>query len=283
MKPIVLLAAFITLSVSALNAQTIDETYSKGVCEFSYCNYDKAFEQFLIAANQGHTTAQRMLGYCYRHGYGVQKNLELSKTWYKKAVDKGDEYAIECYNDLLEDEKYGHFFDGPNNIPSSGHSHCDDIDTQKIAATTESKEENNATLKDSTVIIELETISEMISKGEDISGKTITAVNSINFDFGSDKIKTESYTYLDNLLKVLKQTGAKINVKGHTDNVGTEAANLKLSRDRAKAVVNYLVKHGIDKNIITYEGFGSERPLSSNDTEEGRALNRRVEFELLKK
>lgn len=283
MKPIVLLAALITLSVSALNAQTIDETYSKGVCEFSYCNYDKAFEQFQIAANQGHTTAQRMLGYCYRHGYGVQKNLKQSKLWYKKAVDKGDEYALECYNDLLEDEKYGHFYDGPDYIPSSGHSHCDIDDNRKVATETESKSEKEAIQKDSTEIIELETISKMISKGEDISGKTITAVNSINFDFGSDKIKTESYTYLDNLLKVLKQTGAKINVKGHTDNVGTEAANLKLSRDRAKAVVNYLVKHGIDKNIITYEGFGSERPLSSNDTEEGRALNRRVEFELLKK
>lgn len=222
-----------------------------------------------------------MLGYCYRYGYGVQKNLKQSKLWYKKAVDKGDEYAIECYNSLLDDEKYGHFYDGPDYIPSSGHSHCDSDANKNVAAIEETrKEDNRHPQMDEHEITELETISEMVSKGEDVSGKTITAVNAINFDFGSDKIKPESYAYLDELLKVLKKTSVRIHVKGHTDNVGTTTANLKLSQDRAKAVVNYLVKHGIDKKIISYEGFGSEHPLTTNDTEEGRAMNRRVEFEL---
>ena len=283
MKSIVLFFTVIALSIKVLYAQTVDETYSKGVCEFTYCNYDKAFQQFQIAANQGHTTAQRMVGYCYRYGYGVNKNLTQAKTWYKKAVDKGDEYAIECYKQLLDDEKYGFFYEGPNYIPSSGHSHCDKDDIQKITDNDKNDRTKAIDKKDEPEIYGLEEISDMISKGEDVTGKTITAVNAINFDFGSDKITAESYAYLDELLQVLKRTGAKIKVNGHTDNVGADAANLKLSQDRAKAVVNYLVGHGIDKKRIEFEGVGSKRPLTTNETEEGRAINRRVEFQILEK
>lgn len=274
MKPIIFLI-IIVFGANCSYAQTVDETYSKGVCEFMYRNYDKAFQQFQIAANQKHATAQRMVGCCYRFGYGVQKNLQQAKSWYKKAVDAGDEYAKECYQQLLEDEKYGVFYDGPNYIQPSGHSHCEDLPKPTLTADTPDEKQPE--------IITLDDISDMISNGEDVSGKTITAVNSITFDFGSDKIKSESYAYLDELLKVLKQAGAKIKVKGHTDNVGSETANLKLSQDRAKAVANYLVTHGVDKKMIQSEGFGSQIPLMPNDTEEGRAMNRRVEFEILDK
>jgi len=279
MKQIILL--IITMSVLNISfAQTADETYSRGVCEFTYRNYDKAFEQFQIAANQNHITAQRMLGYCYRCGYGVKKNLQQAKKWYKKAVVSGDKYAAECYQSLLEDEKYGRFYDGVDYVSPSGHSHCDCIVTKTEIA---SVEKNDESTNENSEIYGLDDISDMISKGENIKGKTITAINTINFDFGSDKIKSESYEYLDDLLKVLKQADAKIKVKGHTDNVGSENANLKLSQARAKAVVNYLITHGVDKKMIMYEGFGSQFPLMPNDTEEGRAMNRRVEFEILEK
>lgn len=128
---------------------------------------------------------------------------------------------------------------------------------------------------------ELDEIIALISDGESVLGKTICAVNTITFDFGSAVIKPESYDYLDNLAQILKRTGADIKVNGHTDNKGTDALNLKLSTDRAKAVVDYLADKGIDREKLSYEGFGPHRPIADNATEEGRAINRRVEFEIL--
>lgn len=129
----------------------------------------------------------------------------------------------------------------------------------------------------------LEEITTMMAKGESVEGKTICAINdAINFDYGKSKIKSESYDYLNGLAETLIRTNAKIKVKGHTDNRGTADFNMKLSNDRAKAVVDYLIKRGVSPSKLTYEGYGMSLPLTDNDTEEGRSLNRRVEFEILK-
>jgi OOP family OmpA-OmpF porin len=128
---------------------------------------------------------------------------------------------------------------------------------------------------------ELEEISQMIADGKSVKGKTICAINTINFDFGSAKIKEESFDYLNKLAEILKSTGANIKVNGHTDSIGTVEYNLKLSRDRAKSVVNYLTNKGIAKEKLSSEGYGPNRPLTTNETDEGRAMNRRVEFEIL--
>jgi len=72
--------------------------------------------------------------------------------------------------------------------------------------------------------------------------------------------------------------GLKINVEGHTDNVGEPAANKKLSEQRAAAVVSAIVKSGVDKARLGYAGYGQERPVGDNRTEDGRAANRRVEL-----
>jgi outer membrane protein OmpA-like peptidoglycan-associated protein len=69
-----------------------------------------------------------------------------------------------------------------------------------------------------------------------------------------------------------------IRINGYTDNVGNEADNLKLSDNRAKAVVNYLVSQGIDVKRLTSKGFGEMQSIADNSTEEGKALNRRTEF-----
>ena len=69
-----------------------------------------------------------------------------------------------------------------------------------------------------------------------------------------------------------------IRINGYTDNVGNGADNLKLSEDRAKAVVNYLISQGINAKRLTSQGFGESQPVADNSTEEGRALNRRTEF-----
>lgn len=129
----------------------------------------------------------------------------------------------------------------------------------------------------------LEEITTMMAKGESVEGKTICAINdAINFDYGKSEIKSESYDYLNGLAETLIRTNAKIKVKGHTDNRGTADFNMKLSNDRAKAVVDYLIKRGVSPSKLTYEGYGMSLPLTDNDTEEGRSLNRRVEFEILK-
>ena len=128
----------------------------------------------------------------------------------------------------------------------------------------------------------LEEISAMMSSGENVYGKTFCAVDAIQFEFGNSTIKRSSYAYLDKLAKILKETGMKVEVKGHTDNVGTEDFNMKLSKERAKGVVNYLVKNGVPTSQLTYSFYGMSQPLADNDTEDGRKLNRRVEFEILK-
>jgi OmpA-OmpF porin, OOP family len=74
-----------------------------------------------------------------------------------------------------------------------------------------------------------------------------------------------------------------IEISGHTDNIGVDAANLKLSDDRAKSVVEYLTGKGVATSRFSAKGYGETKPVVTNDTEEGRALNRRVEFIILKK
>lgn len=121
----------------------------------------------------------------------------------------------------------------------------------------------------------------LMSKGQSVAGKTICAIDDINFDFAKSTIKPSSYVYLDKLAQMLTRTNARICVKGHTDNVGSQESNMELSKQRAKAVVDYLVGKGVDSKKLSYEYYGMSRPLTDNDTEEGRRQNRRVEFEIL--
>ena len=126
----------------------------------------------------------------------------------------------------------------------------------------------------------LEEINDLIAKNESVKGKTICAISDINFDFGESTIQPASYPYLNQLAQTIIKMNCNINVKGHTDNVGSNDFNMKLSRQRAEAVMNYLIDQGVDKQKISYMYYGSSKPLSTNNTEEGRTTNRRVEFEI---
>ncbi len=109
-------------------------------------------------------------------------------------------------------------------------------------------------------------------------------LRNIYFDFGTARLKKESYPELDNLLKVLQENPRyMIEISGHTDNVGSKEFNKWLSLRRAQAVVDYLVRKGQSKSRFIVEGYGEERPIASNDDEkDGRELNRRVEFKVLR-
>jgi outer membrane protein OmpA-like peptidoglycan-associated protein len=102
-------------------------------------------------------------------------------------------------------------------------------------------------------------------------------LNNILFDTGKATLKAESETALKTVIELLKFDAAlKLEVQGHTDNVGIPAANLKLSKDRADAVKAFLVKGGIVDARLTTAGFGDTKPVADNKTDEGKAQNRRV-------
>jgi outer membrane protein OmpA-like peptidoglycan-associated protein len=109
-------------------------------------------------------------------------------------------------------------------------------------------------------------------------------LRNLYFDFDKATFETASYTELNKLEAMMRQnSGMTVEIGGHTDAVGTKAYNIFLSRKRAEAVKDYLTKKGIDARRITATGYGKSKPLASNDDEEeGRELNRRVEFTVLK-
>lgn len=107
-------------------------------------------------------------------------------------------------------------------------------------------------------------------------------LHNIYFAFNSADILANSQKVLDEFIVFLNDHPTlQISIEGHTDNVGSDEFNLILSENRAKAVYNYLVNNGIDANRLQYKGFGESNPIATNETEEGRAMNRRTEFVIL--
>jgi outer membrane protein OmpA-like peptidoglycan-associated protein/tetratricopeptide (TPR) repeat protein len=114
-------------------------------------------------------------------------------------------------------------------------------------------------------------------------GQTVILKN-IFFDTDKYDLKDASRVELGKLIDLLnKNPKIRIELSGHTDNVGSEEHNSTLSQNRAEAVYNYLILHGIAKERLTYTGFGFSRPIDSNSTEQGRANNRRTEFRVIQK
>jgi outer membrane protein OmpA-like peptidoglycan-associated protein len=112
-------------------------------------------------------------------------------------------------------------------------------------------------------------------------GESIVLKN-VFFDTDKSELKPESEVELNRLIKLMKQNPQmRIEIGGHTDNVGSKEHNATLSKNRAKAVFDYLVNKGIDPKRMTHTGYGLEKPVSTNDTPEGRALNRRTEFTII--
>ncbi len=106
-------------------------------------------------------------------------------------------------------------------------------------------------------------------------------INNIFFEFNKADLRPESRPELERLVKLMNTyPSMKISVEGHTDSVGTYDYNMDLSTRRAQAVVNYLLARGISQDRISYKGFGYTKPIAPNDTEEGRAKNRRVEIRI---
>ncbi|MEX1191546.1 MAG: OmpA family protein [Brumimicrobium sp.] len=110
----------------------------------------------------------------------------------------------------------------------------------------------------------------------------VYVLNNLQFESGKSILLPNNYPELDNLISYLEEhPKIKLLVTGHTDNVGSTADNKKLSLDRANAIKEYLITRGIDKDMVLIEGKGDELPIDSNETEEGRKNNRRVEISII--
>jgi outer membrane protein OmpA-like peptidoglycan-associated protein len=116
---------------------------------------------------------------------------------------------------------------------------------------------------------------------KDMTQQINLAASNIFFVSGSFELLPYSFTALDNLTHILGENKSiQLTIEGHTDDVGNQKANQILSENRAKAVVYYLSKKGIETNRLTAIGYGSQKPIATNTTEGGRAKNRRVNIEV---
>jgi OmpA-OmpF porin, OOP family len=108
-------------------------------------------------------------------------------------------------------------------------------------------------------------------------------LNNVFFDFDKWDLRPESFVELDRVVKLLKENPKiEIEMSAHTDSKGSDEYNFRLSDNRARSVMEYILSKGIDASRITSKGYGESMPVAENETDEGRQLNRRVEFKILK-
>jgi outer membrane protein OmpA-like peptidoglycan-associated protein len=141
----------------------------------------------------------------------------------------------------------------------------------------------NLDLRNTSEAIEVKKDIVALSFDEMIEQKIAVPMNNLFFKAMKSDLLPSSIPELIRISKIIRQKNLSVELGGHTDNVGTEAMNQKLSEDRAKSVKNFMISQGVNPNSIIAVGYGFSRPKVSNDTEEGKALNRRVEILLIKK
>ena len=115
-----------------------------------------------------------------------------------------------------------------------------------------------------------------------ISANATIVLKNIFFETNSSALDSSSQFELEKIVQLLKENPTlQIQINGHTDNIGKAADNLKLSNDRARAVVDFLISKNIDSKRLRFQGFGATMPVAENDTEEGKARNRRTELKVV--
>ncbi len=119
----------------------------------------------------------------------------------------------------------------------------------------------------------------------EVKAESIDLKEKVEFDTDSATILDQSKTVLDDVVTVMKKHPeiSKIEIQGHTDGNGSRDHNVKLSAERAASVRSYFEQHGIDGNRMVSKGFGPDKPIADNTSEEGRAQNRRVEIHILER
>lgn len=212
-----------------------------------------------------------------RHGFDVkgiphQPNIDFTNPdgyknkneWIKLSAI----YKAEGYENALI---IGYFnYDQPKGYKGFAHYYIDDVTVTLI-------QKKNNTEKN---VKKPESISQSLLPKP---GETIILKN-IFFEINKSELLPQSYSEMDKLVHYLDTANnTSIKISGHTDNTGKQDQNIRLSEARAKAVADYLILKGIDKTRINFIGYGGSQPIMSNDTEDGKQQNRRVEFIILKK
>lgn len=187
----------------------------------------------------------------------IVKDLETDKV---VGVYKSNPMTGAYFFTLPQDKRYGYHIQKDGHYPIS-----DNLDLRDV-------EEGEDIKQDLTIV----TMDELVEKGV-----TLPLVN-LFFDTDKYEIKPASFAELDRLADIVKENNHAIEIRGHTDDVGTEAYNLALSEKRAQAVRTYLIQKGCSSDKIAAKGFGEKRPEDSNQTMQGRAKNRRVEVRFIK-
>lgn len=162
-------------------------------------------------------------------------------------------------------KKYGLFADIPGFYPDS-----------KVIDLTNVKDPRNIKIN-----FDLRSLESMRTKRDKWGDLLAARVNNIFFDFDKYDLKPESFSELDRLVTFIESNpGLRIEIAAHTDSKGTDDYNLKLSEKRAQSVVSYLIEHHIPQNRLASKGYGESRPIADNNTDDGMAMNRRVEFRI---
>ena len=111
----------------------------------------------------------------------------------------------------------------------------------------------------------------------------VVRLNNVFFDFDKWDLRPESFLELNRVVKLLQENPSiVIEMSAHTDSRGSDEYNITLSGNRARSVMEYILSKGIDPARITSQGYGETMPVATNDTDDGRQLNRRVEFKIVK-
>lgn len=139
---------------------------------------------------------------------------------------------------------------------------------------------NNIDLKNNSNPIAIDSKIDLVTFQQMIDDGITVPINNLFFDTGKFTILSNSIPELKRIAKIIQANNLKVIIEGHTDNVGEDAANLTLSEQRANAVKEFLIKEGCNSSQLSTKGFGKTKPVAPNDTEKGRAKNRRVELKL---
>jgi outer membrane protein OmpA-like peptidoglycan-associated protein len=207
----------------------------------------------------------------YGVGEGVTNNLEILLgisvvLGRKKGPEDRDGDGIPDWRDRCPDEPGPR----PSGCPIKDRDH-DGIEDAEDECPDDPETDNNYDDKDGCPDI-------LPKELEDIAG----VMKGIHFDVDKDTIKSESKPILEKAIETLKQfPQVNVEISGHTDSTGGYEHNMDLSRRRAASVKRYLVEGGVEESRITTNGFGPDKPIDTNDTNEGRANNRRIEFQIM--
>lgn len=230
-------------------------------------------------------------GKLYKINVEAERGEEFSKRYYEKSLEDYLQSvgAVKIFDGTITREEYDRYNkQDPNKGDDGDIGYADENIKFYIIR---SKDQGNIYIQFSADnaggklnILQEEALTQTITKvtAEEITkdltekGKSILY---INFDTDKSNLTTDGKEVVQQIATALKkESGLTINIEGHTDNTGDAAHNKKLSMERANAVMNALTTDGIDKSRLKAQGFGAERPLVANDSENNKAKNRRVEL-----